>query len=119
MAETINLIMIVIAMEGAVELWRKAAPLQPLREKLVAITPFLYSARQQTHLLNCPYCLSVYAGLAGGSLYFWMGIAPVRWLIIAMAIHRMTNYLHLAISILRDKQIDIRVERGRRRLKDG
>lgn len=112
----INLILIVIAMEAAVELWRKAAPLQPIREKLVDITPFLYSERQQTHLLQCPYCLSVYAGVAGGFLYFSMDIACVRWLIIAMAIHRMTNFLHLGMSLLKDKQIDIRVERGRRRM---
>lgn len=114
----INLILIVIAMEAAVELWRKAAPLQPIREKLVAITPFLYSERQQTHLLQCPYCLSVYAGIVGGFLYFWMAIACVKFFIIAMALHRMSNLLHLGISFLRDKQIDIRIERGRRRMSD-
>jgi len=110
----LKLILVVIAVEAMVELWKKAAPVEPLKEWLIRVTPFLYSARQQTHLLQCPYCLSVYAGVAGTCLFFYADIAPVRWLIIALAIHRLSNFAHLAMSALRDKQLDMRIQRTRR-----
>ena len=110
----LKLILVVIAVEAMVELWKKAAPLQPAREWLVRVTPFLYSERQQTHLLQCPYCLSVYAGVAGTCLYFYADTVPAKWLIIALVIHRLSNFVHLAMSALRDKQLDIRIQRTRR-----
>ena len=110
-----DVILLAIFTEALVELWKKAGPLQPMREWLVDITPWLYSARQQTHLLMCPYCLSLYAGFAAICLYSLVAYAPVRWLIYAVVVHRMSNWLHLAFSLLRDKQLNIRIDRSNRR----
>jgi hypothetical protein len=109
----LNIIMLVIAAESMVQLWRNAAPLQGVREWLVEHTPFLYSAKQETHLLNCPYCLSVYVGLAIASLYSLMENALVFYLICAMCIHRLSNFMHIIFSLLRDYQINMRLSRRR------
>ena len=107
----LDLIVLAIACEAIVELWKKAAPLQPLREWLLRTTPWLYSERQQTHLLNCPYCLSVYAGFAVICLYYFVDAVPVRWLLYGLAVHRASNWMHLAFSLVNDVQLDKRINR--------
>ena len=102
-------LILIIATEALVELWKKAMPLQGIRRKLTAWTPFLEIDGQ--HLFDCGYCLSVWIGaivLMGysifeGSIYFFG----------ALTIHRISNYLHLVISYLRDLQLNLRVGRTR------
>jgi hypothetical protein len=106
----IKLFLLTIATEAIVELWRKAAPLQGIRERLIALTPFLYSKRQNTHLLDCGYCLSVWA--AGMSLGILWGLG--EWPLIVIVVHRVSNYAHLAYSLMRDLQLDVRVARGKK-----
>lgn len=108
-----DVIALAIFTEAIVELWKKAAPLQPIREWLVRITPFLYSERQATHLLQCPFCCATYVAFVAGILYFYVDVAPVRWFIIAMVILRMSNWIHLVFSLFRDKQLNMRIDRGR------
>lgn len=108
-----DILVLAIFAEAIVELWKKAAPIQPLREWLTDITPWLYSQNQQTHLLNCPYCLSLYVACVAICLYSYVGYAPVRWLIYAVVAHRMSNWIHLLFSLLRDKQLNMRIDRGR------
>ena len=62
-------LILIIATEALVELWKKAAPLQDIKETLIARTPFLHSERMDTHLLECPYCLSVWFGAFVGFMY--------------------------------------------------
>jgi hypothetical protein len=97
-----------VACEALVQLWLHAAPLQPFRELLVRMTPFLRS--QDTHLLDCAYCLSAWAGILVASMYFFFPNAFL-YLSTALAFHRLSNLLHLFLSYIRDKQIDIRVAR--------
>lgn len=110
----IKLILILVSCEAVVELWKKAAPIQPIREWLVKATPMLYSQRQQTHLLECNYCFSVYAGILAAGVYTFMDILAVQVMVASLAIHRLSNYLHLCMSYLRDKQMDLRVARNKR-----
>jgi hypothetical protein len=42
-----------------------------------------------------------------------MEYALVWWLVYAIAIHRASNYVHLAFSLTRDVQVDIRIKRGK------
>jgi hypothetical protein len=53
----------VVACEALVQLWFHAAPLQGIRRFFVKITPFLYSKEQETHLLDCKYCVSFWAAI--------------------------------------------------------
>lgn len=102
-------LILIIATEAIVELWKKAMPLQGIRRKLIEWTPFLEIDGQ--HLFDCGYCLSVWGGalvlisysLFEGLIYFF-GV---------LAIHRVSNYVHLVISYLRDLQLNLRVGRVR------
>jgi len=107
----IKLILMIVATEALVELWKKAAPLQGIREWLIRTTPLLYSERQQTHLLDCPYCISVWAGFSLTAMYLFMD--TTAWLVItaSLATHRLSNFLHLYFSLIRDRQLDLRVAR--------
>ena len=102
-------LVLIIATEALVELWKKAMPLQGIRRKLTTWTPFLEIDGQ--HLFDCGYCLSVWVGalvfvsysIFSGMIYFF-GI---------LAIHRISNYVHLVVSYLRDLQLNLRVGRIR------
>lgn len=107
----LEIILGIIACEALVQLWFHAAPIQPVRNVLVRITPFLYSRQQDTHLLNCKYCLSVWCGIAVAVLYF---CTPVYlYIVIPLSIHRLANFVHIIFSLLRDRQIDLRTGRGK------
>jgi len=103
---------IVVSCEALVQLWFTAAPLQWIREVVIATTPFLYSKKQGTHLLNCRYCVSVWIGLLITVLYYSMNSKAFIFTITVLSVHRLSNFLHLIFSLLRDRQIDIRVARS-------
>jgi hypothetical protein len=107
----LRLILAIVATEALVELWKKAAPLKGLREWIVTRTPFLYSDSQQTHLLDCPYCCSVWLGFAMMTAYLYL--SPTAFMVLAggLTLHRLSNFLHLIFSVIRDRQLDIRVAR--------
>jgi hypothetical protein len=104
----------IVATEALVNLWFRAAPLQGLRRWLVRLTPFLYSKEQDTHLFNCPYCLSFWVASALVLLY---SLASCRGFVflfaVVLSLHRLSNFLHLVFSLLRDKQLDLRVARNK------
>jgi hypothetical protein len=100
----------IVATEALVELWFHAAPLQPVRRFIVRVTPFLFSREQETHLFECKYCLSFWAAVFVMALYL---INKDVFCIVTgiLMFHRMANFLHIVISFIRDKQIDLRVAR--------
>jgi hypothetical protein len=102
-------LILIVATEALVELWKKAMPLQGIRRKLTAWTPFLEIDGQ--HLFDCGYCLSVWIGACVLISYsFFNGLIYIFG---ALAIHRASNYLHLVISYLRDLQLNLRAGRAR------
>jgi hypothetical protein len=109
-----RLFLLAIACEALVQLWFHAAPLQGVRQWIIRSTPFLISKRQDTHLMDCKYCVSVWAGAFLMVAYFYMDYPAVMYFIGLLIIHRLSNFLHLVFSWIRDKQYDIRVNRGRR-----
>lgn len=106
----VHILLGMIACEALTQLWFHAAPLQPLRGFLVRATPFLYSGSQQTHLLDCRYCTSVWVGLLLAILYF-LTIQGFLYFTFFLAVHRGANWIHLVFSYLRDRQIDLRIAR--------
>jgi hypothetical protein len=108
-----DIIILILATEACVELWKKAAPLDSIKLWLVAHTPWLYSRRQDTHMLLCPYCFSLYVAAGLFTLYFLIDVLAIRCIIYILVIHRCSNYIHLVFSLIRDKQLDIRVARRR------
>ena len=104
-------LILIIATEALVELWKKAAPLQAFREWLIAETPFLHSRRLDTHLLECPYCMSVWIGAL--ILLVYVVFNNSIYLFGALVVHRVSNYVHLVVSYLRDLQLNLRAGRAR------
>jgi hypothetical protein len=100
-------LILIIATEAIVELWKKAMPLQGIRRKLTELTPFLEIDGQ--HLLDCGYCISFWVGMC--VLIFYILFDKSIYFFGALAIHRVSNYLHLAVSYLRDLQLNLRVGR--------
>lgn len=110
--DPVDIIALIVACEALVQLWLHAAPLQDLRWWLVRYTPFLYSQRSEEHLLNCPYCLSVWFGLILIIGYFLFNVVTMFCAAI-LTVHRLSNHLHLVFSSLRDAQLDRRVKRNK------
>jgi len=106
----IRLLLLGIAAEALVELVKKAAPLQGARQWIIRITPFLRS-EEQGHLLECPYCISLWVGVLAGVLYFSISSTLMDLAVGCLIIHRLSNYMHILFSLARDKQLDIRVKR--------
>jgi hypothetical protein len=109
----IKLICLAIATEAIVELWKSAAPLRPFRESLIRRTPHLYDVESYTHLFACPYCCSVYVGAVLMALYVFWDNPALFWFTGALSLHRISNVLHLFVSLARDRQMDLRIARGK------
>jgi hypothetical protein len=109
-----KIILAIIATEAIVELWKKAAPLQGIKRTLIAWTPVLTST-EQGHLLACPYCCSVWVGAAMMAALWFMDATAYLLFSGSLAIHRLSGFLHVAFSLLRDVQLDIRITRNNRR----
>lgn len=95
-----------IATEALVQLFFEAAPIQWLRNILIRITPYLYSKSRDEHLFECKYCTSVWFAFIVFFTYDYL-----YYLYAFIAIHRLSNYMHLIFGIIRDKQLDIRIKR--------
>ena len=112
MPAVIKLIGLVVATEALVELVKDAAPLQGIKNWIVANTPWLHSSYNDTHLLECGYCLSVWAAIVLVVVTQWEW---AWWVVVGLVAHRAANYIHLCYSLLRDMQLDIRANRNKSR----
>ena len=106
-----DIIIYAVFAEAIVELWKKAAPLILIREFLVSNTPLLFSKTNNTHLLQCPYCISVYIGLLSFLLYLFNNSVTISIFIYAIVFHRLSNYIHMIFSLIHDIILDIRIRR--------
>lgn len=99
----------VVACEALVQLWFDAAPLQPVRRVLIWMTPFLKA--RDTHLFQCKYCTSVWIAIIL-TLLLALNEGIYNFVTTILSIHRLSNYLHLVFSLMRDRQIDLRIKRN-------
>jgi hypothetical protein len=109
-----DLVFLVIATEAITELIFRAGPLQPAREWLIVRTPWL-STEAQGHLLECKYCTSFWIGIGLFGIHdLLLDKALFLWFIYAVSVPRLANFLHLPFSLLRDRQLNLRIDRNRR-----
>ena len=59
----------------------------------------------------CPYCMSVWIGAL--VLIIYVVFNNSIYLFGALAVHRVSNYVHLVVSYLRDLQLNLRAGRAR------
>jgi hypothetical protein len=98
----------IIACESLVQLWFRALPLQGLRWFIIKKTPWLRAGGE--HLFECKYCTSFWFGLAL-MLGFLSGNVYIDAFVIALSLHRLSNFLHLVFSYIFDKQLNLRISR--------
>lgn len=109
-----NLLLLGIFTEAIVMLIFEASPLQSIRNKIIEKTPYLYSDEFGYHLLECKYCTSVWIGFLSAILYFFIQNKIIFFFILVIILHRLSNYIHLIFSIIRDLQLNIRIDRNKR-----
>lgn len=106
---------VVIAVEGITEAIFRAGPLQPARNYLIGKTPWLFSESMGTHLLECKYCVSFWVALAGAQIVYFDVQNALLWIVIyTFSLQRIANWVHLLFSVIRDRQLDMRIARNRR-----
>jgi hypothetical protein len=116
----IDLLILIILVEGIVFYIFTAAPLQGARTWFIRRTPFLRVAGD--HLLECKFCLSFWVAIGAVLAYLKYGETTwFFWLAIGIVCARSANWIHLVFSLLRDYQIDKRIQRSieRRERKEG
>jgi len=101
----LKIIILVIITEALVELICKAEIFERPRN---FIKSWGWFTRE---LLECYYCTSVWIGIIVVILFYVNNIY-LNVLGLGIMIHRLSNYLHLVFGILRDHQLDIRINRG-------
>ena len=102
----LKILMFIIIVEALVELICKSEILERPREWIKSWGWFT------NDLLSCYYCTSVWVGMTIAPLYF-VNNKYLYIICLGIALHRLSNYLHLLFGILRDFQIDTRIRRGR------
>ena len=108
-------ILCLIAVEAVTELIFKAGPLQSLRCWIIDRTPWARAGIIQEHLLECKYCVSVWVAFIFALGYLFLLESQVfLCFLYAINFHRLSNLFHLPVSYLRDKQLNLRIERNRR-----
>jgi len=112
MSEFIWILLYVVTCESIVQLIFTAAPLQGIRNFIIRMTPFLYNKKFNTHLLECRYCVSFWVGIILSILYF--KVPETKYVVVALVIHRLSNHFHLVFSLIRDRQLEIRIRRNKR-----
>lgn len=111
----IDLIAVIVATEGITQGIFNAGPLQPARNWILERTPWLFSKMTMTHFLDCRYCVSFWIGLLMAAVYFYGMTEPwIRIVVYAFFLQRLANWVHLVFSVLRDRQLDLRIARNRR-----
>jgi len=105
----IEIIAMVIFAEAIVNLVFKGTVLQPLRDTIINHTDFLRVRGE--HPLECKLCVSVWVGLLSSLVYLFLGIVCIKWFVMGIVIHRLSNWFHLVISLLADIQMDKRIDR--------
>ena len=107
-----KIILMVIFTEAIVNLIFYAGPLQKIRKNIIQCTPFLIF--EGDHLLECKYCTSFWIGILSSIIFlFLINYLIVLFFIYAIVFHRLSNYVHIVFSIIRDHQFNLRLNRGK------
>jgi hypothetical protein len=104
--------LLIIATEALVELICKAEILNRPRYWIQSRCWFF------KELLSCPYCVSVWVGMFV-ALLLWIDNTYVFIVIYGLCFHRLSNFLHLLFSWVRDSHFNIILNRNRREDTDG
>ena len=106
----IKALVMIVLIEALTELVYKAAPLQGIRSWIIGVTPFLRS-KEMGHLLECKYCTSVWIGFFVVLVGTYLDYELIRVFALMIVFGRLSNYVHILYSMIRDKQLNLRLQR--------
>lgn len=109
-----RIIILIFVTEAIVQAIFNACPVKVLKNFVIKYTSFLYCTHQggyEEHLLSCKYCTSFWVGLCCAWLYPFLSNPYIFLLCLGLVLHRMSNFIHVLISYVRDKQLNLRVVR--------
>lgn len=106
----LKILIMVIVTEGLTQLFFEAAPLQGIRRFLIRFTPFFRIDGR--HVFECKYCTSVWVSVLTVYMYFNIENSIITVFCMFIVLHRLSNFLHLGFSLLRDIQLDKRASRN-------
>lgn len=106
----LNLILLAILTEAVIELLFFAEPLQYFRRILIKFTPSL-NLKNYGHLLDCKYCISFWIGSIIYLLSLFLNNQLTKAIAFCIIVHRLSNYIHIVSSTVRDHQINLRLNR--------
>ena len=106
-----DFILLIISIEAATELIFHAAPLQRPRLYLIAALPRL-AIPPYGHLLDCPYCVSVWVSVFFTGIYFSVPAFFVTPILFFLSCHRLANFLHLIFRWAYNHNLDLLLRRG-------
>lgn len=99
----------ILLIEALTELFFKAAPLQGIRTWCVKKTPFLNS--EQGHLFSCKYCTAFWVSVLVVLVAIFLDCYVTRLLAYIIIVHRISNFVHIIYSTIRDWQLNLRLSR--------
>jgi len=105
-----DLIALCLITEALVALFFTAAPLQGIRTWLIWHMPCLRS-EEQGHLFECKYCVSVWFAFGVVLMYTFLDYPATRLLGLMIIVGRLSNFIHILYSVIRDMQINLRLTR--------
>lgn len=106
----IKMLGLAILTEALVQLIFTAAPLQGARAWLIKKTPALRAGNGE-HLLECKYCTSVWIAAAVVLANRFDKDLYLMTAAVCIIVARISNYVHVLVSWIRDAQINKRLER--------
>lgn len=110
----IDLFVFALAVDALLYLFFYSGPLLPVRRRLIAWTPFLFSKSSQLHLFDCPYCLGFWFALPSFALYFLFPWVPAIIFLRFLAVYRLACFFHMAWRIGQDHGLNLILYRSRK-----
>jgi hypothetical protein len=104
-----KILLTILLVEALTELFFKAAPLQGIRNWLIIKTPFLNS--EQGHLFECKHCTAFWISIGVVLIAIFADYYVTRLLAYIIIIHRLSNFIHIIYSTIRDWQLNLRLSR--------
>jgi hypothetical protein len=108
--QMLEILLLALIIESLVELFFKAAPLQGIRQWLIRHTPFLTSV-EQGNLFDCKYCVSFWIAIFVLLLTFFIEYQIIRFIGCVIIVARLSNFIHILYSTIRDAQLNMRLGR--------
>jgi hypothetical protein len=105
-----KILLTIVLIEALTELFFKAAPLQSIRKWLINKTPFLFSV-EQGHLFDCKYCTAFWISIGVVLTAIFLDYYVTRLMAYIIIVHRLSNFVHIIYSTIRDWQLNLRLSR--------